>query len=660
MRRRQGWFPGLLAAACLVGLYNNINGMFHIQMSTLTSSSGSSFCTDVPVLVVVLTMDRPAPLQRLLTSLIEAKYGCAPIDMHIAIDSREIDDNESNDENKVEAAAQVRQLVLNTLWPYGTKTVHRRLQNAGLRNSWFEGAYSRHRGDNDTHNWQEEPYVAIFEDDLQVSSQWYQWVNSVAGQPHIFTDDDRLVSLCLHPVGNPTNMHCDLDSPTESQVLWTTQFVCSWGPVWKFSQWRALVEHTAALRHRREKPYIPSNAPNARDIHSWIDRGFDVQSVYVQRFLLERQVSTLVYSATACFPERVPNNTFLVLNHKEIGVHYNKKINVQTQEDLLVRDWSDLQGQLMLGHLENEAWGRPQRWHEPQAYDWDAVRREHLLASLCGSKDRTAYNLTYRLPEGNNRMWKPPQSARTPRKAQSVPALACDRKEADRCFFERNDKHAVTHYLNRTKGVFLEMGGLDGLFQSNSLYLESLGWQGILIEADPDSFSKLLQNRPGVLAIQAAVCEGNAGGLVHFVKRKQAAVNGIWEFMDDAYKRAWYPDLVGQEDLITSGKGTDNTTVTKVACVPLSELFQRICVKHIDYFSLDVAGAEPAVLRSIDWSAVTVNVISVETYRAGRLDEEELSALKELLLPQGYHFEGIVDRDGWFVHKRLKIAAQQS
>lgn len=669
--RMRRLFLAAAAASSLTGLYFSQNIVSSCGITTLwandkaassppTTMSGP--CTDVPVLVVILTMDRPLSLQRLLTSLIEAEYGCAPIDLSIAVDttiresSHHDDDDDIRLDNKKLAAARVRQLALDTPWPHGTKTVHRRLQNAGLRNSWLEGAYQHHHNNRGR---EETPYVALFEDDLEVSSQWYQWVNRMASQPGFFADDDRVASLCLHPSGNPRDMYCDDAHPTESQVLWTTQFVCSWGPVWKFPHWRALVEHAAALRERREKPYLPKNARDARDFHSWIDRGFDVQSVYAKRYLLEQQVSTLLYSATACFPERTANNTFLALNHKEVGLHYAKKQAHQTQEHLLVRELSTLEGQLTLGRRENEMWGRPQHRHEPQAYDWDAIRRKHHLASLCGSTDHNAaYNLTYRLPEGKNHVWKPPQSARAPRKARPVPPLPCDKKKANQCFYESNDKRAVASYLNRTKGVFLEMGGLDGLFQSNSLYVESLGWQGILIEADPDSFSKLLKNRPNVLAIQAAVCEGNAGGVVHFVKSKQAAVNGIWEFMGDAYKQTWYPDLVGRDDLITSEKGTDNAVITKVACVPLSELFRRMCVKHIDYFSLDVEGAEPAVLRSIDWSAVTVNVISVETYRAGRLDEEELSAIKELLLPQGFDFEGVVHRDAWFVHQRLKAGAE--
>ena len=44
----------------------------------------------------------------------------------------------------------------------------------------------------------------------------------------------------------------------------------------------------------------------------------------------------------------------------------------------------------------------------------------------------------------------------------------------------------------QTNGFFIECGALDGETGSNTLYMErSLGWTGILIEADPDTYKKL-------------------------------------------------------------------------------------------------------------------------------------------------------------------------
>lgn len=45
---------------------------------------------------------------------------------------------------------------------------------------------------------------------------------------------------------------------------------------------------------------------------------------------------------------------------------------------------------------------------------------------------------------------------------------------------------------NRKDKFFIECGALDGELRSNTLYLERvLGWEGLLIEADPDNFKEL-------------------------------------------------------------------------------------------------------------------------------------------------------------------------
>ena len=45
----------------------------------------------------------------------------------------------------------------------------------------------------------------------------------------------------------------------------------------------------------------------------------------------------------------------------------------------------------------------------------------------------------------------------------------------------------------QTNGFFIECGGYDGEFLSNTLYMERwLGWSGLLIEADKKAFGRLI------------------------------------------------------------------------------------------------------------------------------------------------------------------------
>ena len=46
----------------------------------------------------------------------------------------------------------------------------------------------------------------------------------------------------------------------------------------------------------------------------------------------------------------------------------------------------------------------------------------------------------------------------------------------------------------KENGFFIECGALDGQVRSNTLFMEQhLGWQGVLIEADPKNYKKLLE-----------------------------------------------------------------------------------------------------------------------------------------------------------------------
>ena len=56
-------------------------------------------------------------------------------------------------------------------------------------------------------------------------------------------------------------------------------------------------------------------------------------------------------------------------------------------------------------------------------------------------------------------------------------------------------------------GSFLEMGGNNGLHESNTRCLEAyFGWSGYLIEANPQLYRDLCRNRPQAVGMSLAVC----------------------------------------------------------------------------------------------------------------------------------------------------------
>lgn len=133
-------------------------------------------------------------------------------------------------------------------------------------------------------------------------------------------------------------------------------------------------------------------------------------------------------------------------------------------------------------------------------------------------------------------------------------------------------------------GTFLEIGAWDGVRKSTSLVLERYyGWRGILVEANPINFRKVESNRPNTVNVFAVVCPH--GQMVSFRGRENTG------------------------RIRTSGKGED-----KRPCTPMQTIFDKNNVKHLNYFSLDVEGAETQVLKTIDFNRVVIDVFMVESH----------------------------------------------
>ena len=207
---------------------------------------------------------------------------------------------------------------------------------------------------------------------------------------------------------------------------------------------------------------------------------------------------------------------------------------------------------------------------------------------------------------------------------------------------DNEDQYAEQHFFQSTKsGTYLEMGALQGKHLSNSLHFYKFhGWRGILIEPAPNNYRELVKNRPDDICINLAICRESQD--VHFVDR--AEVGGIYEFMADEFRRRWHDDIDPQ----------DLSQLPVITCHPLTAVLQKVAVRHIDFFSLDVEGAELDVLNTFPFHAVTVGVWCIEA-DGDRPDKD--AAVVALLQQHGYQYHGHVERNDWFVHESMKDAA---
>jgi hypothetical protein len=64
----------------------------------------------------------------------------------------------------------------------------------------------------------------------------------------------------------------------------------------------------------------------------------------------------------------------------------------------------------------------------------------------------------------------------------------------------------IVYCFQQENGFFVECGALDGELRSNTLFMErTLGWEGVLIEADPKNFLKVQEKNRRAWTVPACL-----------------------------------------------------------------------------------------------------------------------------------------------------------
>jgi FkbM family methyltransferase len=183
-------------------------------------------------------------------------------------------------------------------------------------------------------------------------------------------------------------------------------------------------------------------------------------------------------------------------------------------------------------------------------------------------------------------------------------------------------------------GYFVEIGGNDGLRHSNTLALEKhLDWTGLLVEADPDLYAKMTENRPNCDHDSRAVSVGD-DCMVRF--SQGGAWGGLSAFLPEAWRREAY---------------SRKTPEIWVEAVTLRTLLrQHRCPYVIDYLSLDIEGAEIPVLQEhFLFPTYQFRCMTIEC-----LNASDLMRLQRILEPHGYVLDRVQAWDAFFLNERLR------
>ncbi|XP_013395315.1 uncharacterized protein LOC106162547 [Lingula anatina] len=192
----------------------------------------------------------------------------------------------------------------------------------------------------------------------------------------------------------------------------------------------------------------------------------------------------------------------------------------------------------------------------------------------------------------------------------------------------------------RRNGFFVESGAADGEGNSNSLFFEiSRGWEGLLVEPNPWSFKDLLKKNRKAYAVNSCLATSRFPAVVPFTFAKE--LGGI----------------SGKSYKLLAAEQHDFQGMSCVHCFPILSLLAAVGRNHVDYFSLDVEGAEIEILRSFPWNQVTVDVWTIEyAVHGGSPDTPRREkAIRKIFEETGLYKDGTIlgGQDIVFVRKNI-------
>ena len=286
--------------------------------------------TDFSLKIRVLTFDRYASLQRLLTSLNEADYGGdAAITLEIAIDSPA---NMSN-----LAVVEKNQKTIDTAklfqWQHGSGSVIHQETHKGLVGQWTTGWHPESNTE----------ILLVLEDDTAVSPHYYTWLKKMVQTYYLDPAqyDPRMYGFALqlqHTILGETlkeryGSRRVGDLVGNDTVLFRYQLVGTWGGVFFPQHWR---EFVTWLREKQFQPATGTSnlptpfkpcVPSVLSNDWWANKTHKVWSQWYIRFAYEKGW----YNVYTNFPAEPAlssssfdsNRTSFVGNFREAGDNFN-------------------------------------------------------------------------------------------------------------------------------------------------------------------------------------------------------------------------------------------------------------------------------------------------------------------------------------------------
>lgn len=152
----------------------------------------------------------------------------------------------------------------------------------------------------------------------------------------------------------------------------------------------------------------------------------------------------------------------------------------------------------------------------------------------------------------------------------------------------------LAYFCGKRNGTFLDIGANDGVRFSNTRALVDLGWFGTYVEPSPIAFAELRANFPHAKAFPVAIAE--ADGALE-----------LWE--SDASSHRLISTTIASE---RHRWGVCRFNGIQVEGWTISRLLAESGDGRYNFISIDAEGADLAILKQIDLTALGVSMVCVE------------------------------------------------
>jgi hypothetical protein len=173
------------------------------------------------------------------------------------------------------------------------------------------------------------------------------------------------------------------------------------------------------------------------------------------------------------------------------------------------------------------------------------------------------------------------------------------------------------NFINQdcSDGIFLELGAVDGVIYSNTLFFEQhLGFHGILIEPQIDYFSSLVKHRNnGNILVNKAISDSK--DKLEFIGKNPCA--GIKSLMNKHHLEVFH----------------QYSPTYLVETETLDNILTKNQIKYIDLIFLDVEGGEYDVLKTLSFKNVEIYLICIEL-DGNNIEKDE--KCRKILIENGF------------------------